>query len=602
MSNIIEKKLNILPNTSGVYIMLDRHNNIIYIGKAKNLKARVNQYFSKAVKNKKTALLVGDIKDFDYILTKSELEALVLENSLIKLHQPFYNILLKDDKTYPYLKFNLGDEFPFLEIVRVIKNDGSLYFGPYMRGITASGLLDIIHSIFPIRSCKGALNKSKSRGCLKSFIGTCLAPCVNSVTQKNYGKIVKEVIRFLEGDDRFVRETIKNKIKMFSEQEDFETAIEQRDKLYMLDKIKREQIANISRDISIDVFVGLANQDYSVITVLNVRAGTLIGVQNIQTYSLLDSSEFLSSYITQYYEINPILVKEIAIFPGIEFSKELEEHLSNIKGEKVIVNTPKRGAKKHLVDFALKNAEEYSEKIIVRNVALKESILSSLSSLKEDLELISYPRRIECYDISNWGASDKVGSMVVFNNGEIHRKHYRKFRIRSVKGVDDYASMAEVISRRINALNTDDVSFSERPDLIIIDGGKGHLSTVSPIISPCKIPFICIAEESNHIYMLKQENPLILHNDSLSLKMIQVIRDEAHRFANTYQANLSAKAMFSSNLLEIPQIGPALSKALILHFKTVESIKHASIEQLIQVPGIGEKKAIIIKRFFETLQ
>lgn len=600
MNEKINKKLKLLPKGSGVYIMLDRHNTIIYIGKAKNLKARVNQYFSLAPKNKKTMLLVSEIADFEYILTNSELEALVLENSLIKLHQPFYNVLLKDDKTYPYLKIHINDDFPWIEIVRVVKKDGSLYFGPYMSGITASGLLDIIQSIFPIRGCKGPLPLKKDRGCLKSFIGTCSAPCVKAINKADYDLIVKNVISFLSGKDKYVKEELKRKIEIFSNQEDFETAIEYRDKLQMLDKLEREQVVDVAQKISVDVFVRLVDKEYGVITVLNVRHGSLIGVQNIQTYNLLEDSDVLSSYISQYYEINPILVKEIIIYPDFEFKDELQDHLSEIRGNKVKISYPKAGIKKQLLSFALNNAKEYLSKVVVRSSNIEDLVLSSLRSLKEDLGLPTYPRRIECYDISNFGASDKVASMVVFLNGLPNKKHYRKFRIKNVKGVDDYASMFEVLTRRMESLASNDVSFVEKPDLIIIDGGRGHLSTVSPVILKHNIPFIALAEKNEDIYLWNNEKVLNLDKDSNSLKLLQRVRDEAHRFANKYQSNLQMKKMLSSNLTGIRGIGEVHSKALFNHFKTIEAISKATIDDLMKVPGIGRKKAKEIKSFFEN--
>lgn len=599
MKEKIQEKLKKTPSSSGVYTMLDYEGKIVYIGKAKNLQNRLRQYFNNSQKNQKTAMLVSDIDDFDYIVTNSELEALVLENSLIKLNKPFYNILLKDDKTYPYFKINLLDDFPTIEVVRRIKKDGSKYFGPYMLGVSSRELLNIIHLAFPIRTCKNKLSGNKTRGCLKSFIGTCSSPCTGSISSSDYRKIVDEVIDFLQGDVNKVTELLEEKIKKSIVLEDFESAIKYRESLKILPKINRSQIVQINEPISVDVFTYIVNKNIGVISILNVRKGVLLGVQKRQVYNITNVDEVLSSYMSQYYESNPILVKEILVYPALDFKEELEEFLSKIKGEKVSLSYPKLGAKKQLIEFALNNAQEFLNNKTSEIIQEEEDTIGAVKHLKNTLNLRKTPTRIECFDISNLGYKDKVASMSVFINGVSRRREYRKFKIKLVNQIDDYMCMQEVISRRLSAFSTTDLSLSEKPDLIVIDGGKGHLNAVKDMIIPFGIDVISLAEKNESIFLPNIEQPLNLKLDDIGLKLLRRVRDEAHRFALSYQVNLRSKTMLSSSLEDIAGIGEKHAKLLYRHFKNINAIKNASIKELMEVDGIGKTRAKSIYEFFK---
>ncbi|HOB63869.1 MAG TPA: excinuclease ABC subunit UvrC, partial [Clostridia bacterium] len=464
------EKLKSLPTTSGVYIMLDEFGQILYIGKAKNLKNRVRQYFQNSVtKTEKTMLLVQKIDDFRIILTKTEVEALILENNLIKEHQPYYNILLKDDKSYPYIKINLKETYPKIEVTRKLKADGSKYFGPYMLGLSAKTILDLIHSAYPVRSCQSDISKrcKGARECLNYHIGRCLAPCVGRTDPDEYKKIIYKVMDFLNGNDKEVKSMLEQKMLDASAREEFELAMTYRDALKTLEKIVRKQVVYLPKDINIDIFTIADNGMYGVINYMVVRGGKVLGAENYPVDEAGSPSDNLSSYIMQYYDKNPILADEVLVSEELAFRAELSDYLTSKKGSRVHIIHPKAGVRGQLVDMSFNNAKEHLD-VTVTKIASKEALtIGSVSKLQEALSLPKPPKRIECYDISNISGTDKVSSMVVFINGEPSRDKYRRFRIKTVKGSDDFASMRETLTRRLKELCSDDPSFSEKPDLIM---------------------------------------------------------------------------------------------------------------------------------------
>lgn len=580
--------------------MLDENGGILYVGKAKNLKNRVRQYFQNSVtKTEKTMLLVEKIHDFKYIVTANEIEALVLENNLIKEHKPYYNILLKDDKSYPYIKVNLKEDYPRVEIVRRLKADGSKYYGPYMIGLTAKSTLDLIHAVFPVRSCTGNLLKPQKRECLNYHIGRCLAPCTRRVSKEEYREVIKKVMQFLSGQDKEAREILERKLSEAVAAEEFERAIVYRDDLELMDKIVRKQNINLPKDYNLDIFAYASNGMYGVINYTVVRAGKVMGSENMPISEAGDGQDILSSFIMQFYQKNPVVAEEILLNIELPFMEELKSYLTEIKGGKLVVMAPKGGARGQLVQLSYNNAVENLQKTAER-IATKEALTrGAVEQLKELLELADTPYRMECYDISNISGTDKVASMVVFINGEPHHEMYRRFRIKSFEGADDFRSMREVLSRRINELKVGkDVSFSARPDLIIVDGGKGQLSSAKEILGDSGIELCGLAKREEEVFRPDDSYPKILPRDSLALKLLQRIRDEAHRFAITYHRKLRADRMTRSRLKNIPGVGDKYAAALLEYFKKPDAIAAASVEEIEKVDGFGKDRAQKVYDYF----
>jgi excinuclease ABC subunit C len=601
MNKILEK-LSLLPEKSGVYIMLDYAHNIIYVGKAKNLKNRVRQYFQGNSKNPKTESLVSRIYDFEYIVTNSELEALILENNLIKLHKPYYNILLKDDKTYPYIKVDIKLDFPSIEVVRKIKKTGR-YFGPYMLGISASAILDLIHEVFPVRSCMNSISKNNKKPCLEYHLGRCTSPCSGKISQEQYKEMIDDIINFLSGENKKVRLIIEEKLKKAIEKEQFELAIRYRDFLKLIEKIERKQSINIPSDVNADIFSYASNGVYGTINQMVIRGGRLSGSINHGINEIGEPQEIIDSFIMQHYEYNPLIASEIYLQDDLSFSKDLEEYLSNKAGKKITVLNPKRGMKRDLLEMSLNNAKEYLEKNVTQIENKNAMTVGAAERLSEILGIKGVLRRIECFDISNISGVNIVSSMVVFVNGEPERKLYRMFRIKTVQGSNDYASMRETILRRFAEYHKgEEDSFQEKPNLVIVDGGKGQVSCVSDILENEGVPLIGLAEKNEEIFLPGQKNPVILSKDDLALKLCQRIRDEAHRFVVNYHRRIRSNKMLESDIKKIAGIGDVKANALYNHFKNYEKIISASLKELTEVKGIGERDAKAILLHFSQLR
>ena len=590
------EKLKNLPSKSGVYIMLDEYENVLYVGKAKILKNRVRQYFHNSVKNEKTLRLVEKIDDFRYIITPNEYEALILENNLIKQYNPPYNILLKDDKTYPYVKIKVKEDFPTVEIAYKLKSDGARYFGPYMLGISVRELLDIIHAVFPIRTCK----KIPTKECLNYHIERCKAPCINKITKEEYHVIIKEVIDFLNGNDKIVKEKLEKKMYYFAEREEFEQAKFYRDTLLSLEKILRKQSIPFKQDLDIDVFSFVTNGLDSVVNCFAVRGGKYLGGTNY----LGATDEYnngLTSFIMQYYQNNPLICSEIIVDRELEFKEELADYLSSIAGRKIVITTPTGGIRRQLVEMGIANAEEYLNSQVEKKVRYEELTYGATIQLQRLLDLPVTPNRIECYDISHISGTNKVASMVVFEGGAKSSKMYRHFKIKTVAGNDDFACMYETLTRRFEEYKlAKDLSFSQRPDLIIIDGGKGQLGYALRAMSDACVDFnmISLAKREEEVFMPDKEDSILLPRNSLALKLIVRVRDEAHRFAITHHRSLREKKMVESTLCNIDGIGKQKAKHLIEKFKKLENIKQATIEELMDTQTISSSDAKNIKKYF----
>ncbi|MDE7348348.1 MAG: excinuclease ABC subunit UvrC, partial [Clostridia bacterium] len=595
----IRQKLKDLPTQSGVYIMKSAGNQILYVGKARNLKNRVNQYFSNSAnKTEKTVRLVARIADFEYIITANEIEALVLENNLIKKHKPPYNILLKDDKSYPFVKINVKQDFPKVEVVRKLKNDGAKYFGPYMQGIPSKDILELVESAFCLRSCNHDFSRlpKNHRPCLNYHINRCLAPCDGRCDKEGYAKQIEEVISFLSGNDKKIAHLLQQKMSDAAENEDFELAIFYRRKLEILDKLVRRQVTALPKDFDIDIFAIASNGLNTVVSVLFVRGGKLVGGDKQIVSDLSPSDEVvLSNFILAYYDKVNYIANEIVIASQIDECELLGEYLTQKKGSKVNIILPHQGVRRQLADMAVNNASDYLEKSLSIKEREDNMTVGAIIQLQEYLKLPKMPIRMECYDISHVQGTDKVASMVVFTNGSPNKAHYRKFKMKYALGNDDFAGLQEALTRRIDELvKGEDESFGSRPDLLVIDGGKGQLSSVVEILQAKgadDIAVIGLAKREEEVFLPHQSAPVILPRNSYALKVLQRIRDEAHRFAITFHRSLRQKRQTHSKLLAIDGVGEKRVKALFDAFKNIENIRNATVEDLLLVKGIDRRAA-----------
>lgn len=602
MNEKLALKISMLPEDPGVYVMLDADGNVIYVGKAKVLKNRVKQYFYSNKKPEKVAAMVSNIADFYYIITTSEIDALSLENNLIKKYKPHYNILLKDDKTYPYIKVNLKDKFPAFSVTRKIRRDGAKYFGPFMGGVNAKDTLEIINTAFTVRTCDVKIDPDKPRKeCLEYHIGRCLAPCAGLVDEKTYAERVRGAVDFLSGADEDVEKLLTEKMTKFAGLEEFELALSYRDKLKMLEKIKLKRITALNKFVDMDIIGVADNGLYAAVNALFVRGGRM---QGGKSFSLEDASdgdgERIRGFITGYYTKCAEIPDEILVCSEIEDAAAVEEYLKTTYGKSVRISVPQKGVKKQLVDMAKKNAEDYLEKEIDKIKHKDDMTVEACRRLKEILSLKRYPRRMECYDISHISGVDKVGSMVVFVDGEPDKDSYRRFRIKTVEGNNDFACLKEVLKRRLDKLKSDEKDKFPRPDLIIIDGGKGQLSSVKAVFDEegCDIDLISLAKREEEIFTIYSNEPVVLSHRDYCLKTLQRIRDEAHRFAITYHRQTHVRRNLASELKEIDGIGDKKRKALVDKFGGIENIKRASEDELAETEGIGKALAKTIKEYF----
>lgn len=590
----IKEKLHKLPNTSGVYLMKDIDGHIIYVGKAKNLKRRVSSYFLNTEKTVKTDALVAHIYDFDYILTPSELDALALESTLIKKHQPFYNILLKDGKAYPYIRINLKEDYPTVEIVRKVKKDGAKYFGPYFAGISATELLKTIHLAFPLRQCKLNMKSKQKRECLNYSLGLCLAPCTRRVTPEEYHKVVDDCIDFLKGKDSKVEEILTEKMLKASQMEQFESAILFRDRLQMVAKLKSKIIMQLGSTDEFDAISFVTNGENSAIAISVIRGGKMVGCETHTIFdSNLTSSEAITSFSVQYYGMNGLVPPQVLVPTEFDDCKLLQEYLENLCGHKVEILQPQIGAKAQILKNNWQNAFEHLEKQVDRDKYLRDFTFGACEQLKEKLNLSKMPHKIEGYDISNISGTNKVASMIVFIDGQPNKKLYRKFIIKTVEGSDDFASMAEVLRRRFtDALTKKDESFATLPDLIVVDGGKGQLSSACAILDefPFDIDIIALAKQEEEVFKRDESQPRILARSSFALRLLQRVRDESHRFAITFHRNKRQK--ITSVLQSIDKVGAKTARELMLHFKSLDNIAVASLADLEAVVRKDQARAI----------
>ena len=599
MNKKIKEKLKTLTTKPGVYVMHDAEGVVIYVGKAKNLKNRVSQYFRSSPKPSKVQAMVDNIDDFEYFITASEMDALALESNLIKKYQPFYNILLKDGKQFPYIKINIKDPYPRLEIVRKVKKDGAKYFGPYFAGLDAREILKTINSAFKIRTCSMKITETSKakRECLNYSMGLCSAPCTKRISPQEYRREIDKVVNFLNGNDEEIEQILTQKMKNASDNENFEQAIILRDRLKMVEKLKSRIVANLPKNVDKDVFAYHSNGLSGVICVMVVRGGKILGVINYPCFDgELEERQTLFNFIMQYYQ-------NMAVAGEIISSHEIPDQalLENYFGKKINFISNPHGINKRLLEMADENAEEYLEKYIEKEKIKYNNTMGAIKELKDKLSLKNLPRRMECYDISNISGTNQVCSMVVFKNGEASKKDYRKFKIKKVKGANDFASLQEALKRRLERLKEGrGESFKEKPDLIVIDGGKGQLSAVNEILSEYDfgIDLISLAKKQEEVFVTESLQPIILKKGSVELRLLQRLRDEAHRFAITFHRQVRQKQQTHSELDDIPGVGPKKRDLLLNIFGTSEKIKGSSVEELESVKGINKALAQIIYNFF----
>ena len=597
----IQEQLKKLPGEPGVYLMKDENDKIIYVGKAISLKNRVRQYFQSSKNHSsKVKSMVKNIKSFEYIITDSELEALILECNLIKKYRPKYNVLLRDDKTYPYIKVTINEDYPRVLKVRKVLRDKAKYFGPYTNVEAVNDTLEVIRNIYPIRTCNVDIDraiKNNMRPCLNLHIKRCVGPCTGNVSKEEYNKMIEEIILFLSGKEEKLIEILKEKMNKCSMEFNFEEAAIYRDKILNLQEMMQKQKIDVSTDdVNQDIIAMAYNDEEACVQSFFIRHGKIVGREHFILEGTKDSTKesILGSFVKQFYMNAEYIPKEIIIESEIEDQVVMEEWLSNIKGKKVSIRVPQKGDKKSLISMVKKNAMEYLEKFSNLNKRKYERSEGALIELAEVLGLEEPPRRIESYDISNIQGVDSIGVMVVFTNGLKDKKEYRRYKIKTVEGPNDYDSMAEILERRLQK--------GDFADLILLDGGKGQVSAVQKVFDKygVNIPLWGMYKDDKHRTkgLISATKEFELDKTSNLYRFVASIQEEVHNYAITYHRSLRNKSLTKSSLDDIPGVGEKRKKALLSNFKSIEDIKNASVEELSQVEGLNKSVAENIYNYF----
>ena len=599
----IQEHLKQLPAEPGVYLMKDANGKVIYVGKAISLKNRVRQYFQSSKNHpSKVKSMVKNIARFEYIITDSELEALILECNLIKQYRPKYNVLLRDDKTYPYIKVTTNEDYPRVLKVRRVLKDKAKYFGPYTNITAVNDTLEIIRNTYPIRTCNIDIDKAiknNVRPCLNKHIKKCVGPCTSEVSKEEYAKMIDEIIMFLSGKEENLINLLKEKMNKCAMEFNFEDAAMYRDKIKSLeDMMQKQKIDSGTSDLNQDIIAMARAHDEACVQVFFIRNGKIVGREHYILEGVMDSSResILSSFVKQFYIAQDYVPKEILIEDDVEDSFVLEEWLSAKKGQKVSIKIPQKGEKKNLIEMVRKNAIEYLEKFSDMNKLKYQKSIGALEELKTIIGLNEIPKRIESFDISNIQGVDSIGSMVVFTNGKKDKKEYRRYKIKTVIGPNDYDSMAEIVERRLK--------YGNLPDLILLDGGKGQASAVKKVLDKhnVKIPLWGMFKDDKHRTkgLISQEKEIELDKTSNLYRFVASIQEEVHNYAITYHRSLRNKALTKSVLDDIQGIGEKRKKSLLTHFKSIEDIKGASFEELLEVEGMNKSSAENVYNFFKS--
>ena len=647
-------RLKATPNQPGVYSMRDASGNIIYVGKAASLRNRLRSYFqTPAGKEPKVQRMIGKIADFEFVVTETAGEALILENLLIKRHKPFYNARLKDDKTYPYIKIDLNEDFPQLYFTRRVLADGARYFGPFASAGSVRKTMDLLKKLFPYRSCTKVITGTDERPCLEYYIHRCVAPCIGAVNREEYQEVVRQVILFLEGDTDPILRSLRRKMQESAEATQFERAAVLRDQIRAIESVGESQKIASARDDNADVVAMAVDQGEVWVELFNIRRGKLVG----RDHFLMEGGEdetppaLQEGFIQQFYAEATSIPPLLLVQHPLVNAHLVEEWLSARRGGRVAVHVPQRGEKRKLVAMVTENAHQGLVQRRIKWLSESDKVLQALAELQEALSLPELPARIECYDISNIQGTNSVGSMVVFEDGRPKTSYYRRFQIKTVEGPDDYSSMQEMLRRRFKrmgevlaaralataqqpeprqdsetpelgtarvkrrrryartgAMAPEQATAGERapaqdswglvPGLVLIDGGKGHLSAVQQVfleLGITDIPLASIAKEREEIFLPHQPEPVLLPRTSQGLYLVQRVRDEAHRFAITYHRQRRSKASTESALDSVPGIGPKRRRLLLRQFGSVERLRQASVEEIAGVPGMTQALAQKIK-------
>lgn len=606
----LEQKIDYLPTNPGVYLFKDKRGTVLYIGKAGNIQHRVSSYFQKPTgKDLKTLAMLEKVADIETLVTDTEKEAFILENNLIKIHHPRYNVKLRDDKNYPCLKLSMEDDFPTLTVVRRIKKDGSLYFGPYPSATSLRETLRLIRRLFPIRTCLDTKFSGRLRPCINYEMDRCAGPCCGKINREQYREVVHQVKMFLEGKNTDLVENLKKKMEEESEQLHFEKAARLRDQIdYIEHVIEKQKI--VSSDFVDQDVIGFHRQDHTfVIYPLFVRGGKLLGGKGFLFPSKgLPAEEILSSFLHQYYRKGKFIPEQILIPKALPEQNLIEQWLTELKGKRVRIFVPVKGERKHLLEMARVNAEQY----LLEKDEIEREGGRLLKVLKEKLHLKKVPRRIEAVDISNLQGGYAVGSLVCFDNGKPYKERYRHFKIKTIEGADDYGMMYEILFRRYQkAIEKEDL-----PDLVLLDGGRGQLNVAQEVFKELKInevDLISLAKErivegtdisrlrktEEKIFHPQYKEPIHLGRHSLLLHFLDRIRDEAHRFAITYHQKVRGRETIQSVLKEIPGIGERRQKELLKFFGSLERIREATEEELVKAPKMNRKSAQTVYHFFK---
>jgi excinuclease ABC subunit C len=612
----LKERLSALPSKPGVYLMKDALGHVIYVGKAINLRNRVRSYFRASNgQTRKLRRLVHNIADFEFIVTGSELEALILECNLIKKHRPHYNVRLKDDKRYPYIKITMQEDYPRIYTVRRMQDDGSRYFGPYTSSKAVRQTMETLRKLFPYLSCKREITGNDRRPCLYYHIGRCAGPCIGAISKKEYRALIQQIILFLEGKQERIIQDLQEQMERAAQALDFERAAALRDQVQALRTVIEKQRIVFAAGNDEDVIAFAREDGQACVQTFFIRGGKLIG----REYFVLtgtqdeDAEEIMTSFVKQFYDQAAYVPPKILVQHNVDEAMVIESWLRHKRGTKVTIHVPRRGRGRELVKMVAENAAETLAQLRAEWAAEQAKQVTALEELRKHLELDEAPTRIECYDISNIQGKAATGSMVVFVKGVARKSEYRRFRIKTVAGADDYAMLQEVLRRRFKGVaasrqqgagsekeqpSADQSGWGILPDLLIVDGGKGQLNAALEVMTESgveDVPVIGLAKQREEVFLAGRSKPILLPRDSQGLYLLQRIRDEAHRFAIQYHRKLRKKKGMTSALDAIPGIGPKRRQALLKRFGSVDAIREASVEELAAVPGMNWEVAARVK-------
>ena len=616
-----QHQLKILPDKPGVYIMKNSLGEVIYVGKAKVLKNRVRQYFQNSKNHsEKVRAMVKNIAEFEYIVTDSEMEALILECNLIKKYSPRYNIALKDDKFYPFIKITTNEDFPRVYVTRNFAKDGNRYFGPYTNGTAVYEVMGLIKKLFPLRTCKKAIVEGgePTRACLNYHINLCKAPCAGYISKAEYWEMIDEIINILNGTDTSIIKNLKLEMEKAAEELEFEKAAKIRDRILAIELISEKQKMFTVKEGDEDFIDLYTDEKDGCAQVFFVREGKVTGREHFMIENISDDpvKEVISSFIASFYGGTAQIPKTIYVPEEIEDQELIEKFLTEKRGSKVWIKVPKKGDKKNLLDMVRNNSKIMLDQFKEKMVEEKELNKSALTELADVLGLDSLPARIEAYDISNIQGVDSVGTMVVFENGKAKNSDYRRFKIKSVKGPNDYESMREILSRRfshgleeVNKIKERNLEYSKGkfcifPDLIMMDGGKGQVNIALEVLKDfgIEIPVCGLVKDHKHRTrgIIFNNEEILIRRGSGLMNLITRVQDEVHRYAITYHRSLRDKRTLHSILEDIPRIGEKRRRNLLMKFGSIDNIKKASMEELLDTPGIDKRAAESIKQYFSS--